>query len=61
MDGISMDAFVEAINSMKEKYPSARVMGVGTGCRKHVWFYVVHLRYNGEEVAYEIPMYSYEY
>ena len=60
MDGLSMNDFVMHIEAMKEKYPNARVMGVGTGCRKHVWFYVVHLRYNGEEVAYEIPMYSYE-
>ena len=60
MDGLSMNDFVEHIEAMKSKYPNARVMGVGTGYRKHVWFYVIHLRYNGEEISYEIPMYSYD-
>lgn len=60
MDGLSINDFVEHIETMKEKYPNARVMGVGTGSRNHVWFYVIHLRYNGEEIAYELPMYSYD-
>lgn len=60
MDGLSMNDFVEHIERMKAQYPDARVMGVGTGSRKHVWFYVVHLRYDGNEITYEIPMYSYD-
>ncbi len=55
-----MNDFVEHIEAMKAKYPNARVMGVGTGSRNHVWFYVIHLRCNGEEIPYEIPMYSYD-
>ncbi len=55
---IDINEFIGHIKRAKMKYPNAKVMSVGTGSREYGWCFVIFLKYNGEEIGIDIPIYK---